>query len=61
MDKENGITVVKLEVHNGGIGIILINVFRVICGIFGALFVYVHKNIVLFIRRRKQLSSFLQK
>lgn len=33
----------------------------VICGIFGALFVYVHKNIVLFIRRRKELSSFLQK
>lgn len=32
-----------------------------ICGVLGALFVYVHKSIVLFIRRRKKLNTFLQK
>lgn len=40
--------------------IISFSVLGVICGLGGVLFVFVHKNIVLFVRRQKRLKDLLQ-
>lgn len=40
--------------------IISFSVLGVICGFGGVLFIYVHKNIVLFVRRQKKLKALLQ-